>query len=238
MVVAHSIVLLLFASQGLEHFLASHGLPTIPLVPVSSSQAVVGAVIGIGLLRGGRGIRWRVLGGIASGWVTTPIIACIVCFIALFFLQNVFNQEVFKEHSYSLSTPVLEELARRDLASPSVSALKGRRFQGWSALEETLRQQEGHDPETEIAIRAVAKVEPVTITLGKLQRLGGSSFSPEQRAALWSLAGDHFFHRWRFEEALAGEGLAWRDLPESPENNLANRRLQTQREEAFLLFRD
>ena len=33
--------------------LATAGLPTIPLVPVSSSQAVVGAVLGIGLLRGG-----------------------------------------------------------------------------------------------------------------------------------------------------------------------------------------
>ena len=51
-VVAHSIVLFLFASEGLEHVLASHDLPTIPLVPVSSSQAVVGAVIGIGLMKG------------------------------------------------------------------------------------------------------------------------------------------------------------------------------------------
>ena len=44
-VVSHSIVLFLFASEGLEHLLASYGLPTIPLVPVSSSQAVVGAVV-------------------------------------------------------------------------------------------------------------------------------------------------------------------------------------------------
>ncbi len=42
---AHSIVLFLFSSQGLEAFLRSHGLPAIPLVPVSSSQAIVGAVI-------------------------------------------------------------------------------------------------------------------------------------------------------------------------------------------------
>ena len=237
-VVAHSIVLILFASQGLEHFLASNGLPTIPLVPVSSSQAVVGAVIGIGLLKGGRGIRWRVLGGIASGWVTTPIIAGTVCFIALFFLQNVFNQQVFKDHSYSLSTPVMEKLAAVGTASPAVQSLKGRRFEGWSALEEALRAEASHDPETELTIREIAKVEPVTVTLGKLQRLRGTSFTPQQRAALWSLAGDHFFHRWRFEEALHGESPAWRDLPETPENKLANRKLKEQREEAFLLFQD
>jgi len=94
-VVAHSIVLFLFASQGLEAFLSERGLPTIPLVPVSSSQAVVGAVLGIALLRGGRGIQWRVLGSIGVGWITTPFIACAVCFVGLFFLQNVFGQTVF-----------------------------------------------------------------------------------------------------------------------------------------------
>ncbi|MBL4690570.1 MAG: inorganic phosphate transporter, partial [Rhodospirillales bacterium] len=79
-VMAHSIVLFLFASQGLEQFLASNGLPTIPLVPVSSSQAVVGAVLGIAFLKGGRGIKWRVLGSIGTGWIAAPAIAGAVCF--------------------------------------------------------------------------------------------------------------------------------------------------------------
>jgi len=94
-VMAHSLVLFLFASQGLESFLQSYGLPTIPLVPVSSSQAVVGAVLGIALLKGGRGIRWRVVGSIGAGWVVTPLIAGFVCFIGLFFMQNVFDQSVY-----------------------------------------------------------------------------------------------------------------------------------------------
>ena len=93
-VVAHSIVLFLFASQGLEAFLKSSGLPTIPLVPVSSSQAVVGAVLGIALIKGGRGIQWGVLQKIAIGWVLTPIIAVGVCIIGLYFAQNVFDQLV------------------------------------------------------------------------------------------------------------------------------------------------
>jgi PiT family inorganic phosphate transporter len=106
-VISHSIVLFLFASQGLEAFLASNNLPTIPLVPVSSSQAVVGAVMGIAIIKGGRGIRWRVLGGIGLGWVVTPVIACIVCFIGLFFLQNVFNQEVYVSEPKVLSVPLI-----------------------------------------------------------------------------------------------------------------------------------
>ena len=95
-VMSNSIVLFLFASQGLETFLRSHGLPAIPLVPVSSSQAIVGAVVGIGLLKGGRGIRWRSLSGIAGSWVITPVLAGLTCFISLFVFQNVFQQQTFR----------------------------------------------------------------------------------------------------------------------------------------------
>lgn len=93
-VLSQSIVLFLFASKGLEQWLAGHGLPTIPLVPVSSSQAVIGAVIGVGLSHGWRQINVRVLGRIASGWVTTPIIAGLLAFVALFVVQNVFELQV------------------------------------------------------------------------------------------------------------------------------------------------
>ncbi|NNG27702.1 MAG: inorganic phosphate transporter [Ignavibacteriaceae bacterium] len=98
-VLSESIVLFLFASKGIETWLASHGLPTIPLVPVSSSQAVIGGIIGIVLARKGRGINIKVLGKISSGWITTPIIAAIISFIALFFAQNVFEQKVVATHN-------------------------------------------------------------------------------------------------------------------------------------------
>ena len=94
-VISHSIVLFMFASQGLEAFLKDAGLPTIPLVPVSSSQAVVGAVIGIGLLKGGKEIHWQTIGRISAGWVVTPLASALVCYIMLFFSQNVFLQDVY-----------------------------------------------------------------------------------------------------------------------------------------------
>ena len=94
-VVAHSIVLFVFASQGLAALLFRAGLPHFPLVPVSSSQAVVGAVIGIGLLKGGSGIRWKILGEIGLGWIVTPVFAGILCLIFLVALQNLFGQVVY-----------------------------------------------------------------------------------------------------------------------------------------------
>lgn len=93
-VLAHSIVLFIFSSSSLSEFISGLGLPAIPLVPVSSSQVIVGSIVGIGILKGTRNINFKVLGGIASGWVTTPIIAGIISFISLFFVQNVFDIEV------------------------------------------------------------------------------------------------------------------------------------------------
>ena len=94
-VLAQSAVLLLFSSVSLNTFLESHSLPTIPLVPVSSSQAVIGAILGIGLLKGGRGINWNIVRKIVVGWVTAPLMAMGICFICLFFLANVFNLTVY-----------------------------------------------------------------------------------------------------------------------------------------------
>lgn len=93
-VISHSIVLFLFASQGISNFLQSINLPSIPLVPVSSSQAVVGGVIGIGLLKGGKEVQWSIAGKISLGWFTLPVIAAFISFVILFVLQNIFNLTV------------------------------------------------------------------------------------------------------------------------------------------------
>jgi len=94
-VLAQATVLLLFSSVSLHNWLANSSLPTIPLVPVSSTQAVIGAVIGIGLIKGGRCINWNIIGKIIVGWIVAPLMAMLICFICLFFLENVFNQTVF-----------------------------------------------------------------------------------------------------------------------------------------------
>lgn len=94
-VLAHSIALFLFASTGLRHVLTSLGLPAFPLVPVSSSQAIIGAILGVALMKGGgTGIQFGVLGRIAAGWLVTPVLAGLLSFVALFFVQNVFQLEV------------------------------------------------------------------------------------------------------------------------------------------------
>ena len=93
-VLAHSLVLFVFSSEALQQALVALGLPPLPLVPVSSSHAVIGAIIGIGLLKGGREIRFRILGYVALGWVATPVVSAMLTYFLLFFVNNVFGQAV------------------------------------------------------------------------------------------------------------------------------------------------
>ncbi len=93
-VLSQALVLFIFSSQTLSNSLQSIGLPAIPLVPVSSSQVVIGSIIGIGLYKGGKEIKYNILGSISLGWIATPIVAGIMAFIMLFFVNNVFKQNV------------------------------------------------------------------------------------------------------------------------------------------------
>jgi len=103
-VLAKSLVLFIFASKGLQAFLVNLGLPSIPLVPVSSSQAIIGAILGVAFFKNKSNINFKVVGRIATGWVITPIISALMCYVALFFVQNVFEQEVVKKETVSQSS--------------------------------------------------------------------------------------------------------------------------------------
>jgi inorganic phosphate transporter, PiT family len=93
-VLAQAIVLYIFSSQSLANLLISIGLPPFPLVPVSSTQIVIGSLTGIGLVKGAQELKIKALGGVFIGWITTPVAAGILTYFALFVVKNVFNLQV------------------------------------------------------------------------------------------------------------------------------------------------
>jgi PiT family inorganic phosphate transporter len=52
-------------------------------VPVSSSQAIVGGVTGIGLVKGAKTVSKRTLIEIAVGWVSTPLICGLIAYVMM-----------------------------------------------------------------------------------------------------------------------------------------------------------
>ena len=232
-VVAHSLVLFLFASEGLEFLLASAGLPTIPLVPVSSSQAVVGAVLGIGLVKGGRAIRWRVLGNLASGWVTTPVISCAICFVSLFFLQNVFNQEVYRDRGYILSEAALARLEARGLPRDPLADLEGFQFLGAADFRSKVAERVDLSVTQEQILLDTAEIVRIEVDPALYPRLYRGTLSAAQIGAVTRLGPRSYRHRWAFFEDLARLSDDWLLRPETPLNKPHNR--QVQRDLDFVL---
>ena len=56
-------------------------------VPVSTSQAVIGAVLGVGLVKGINTVSRRTLMNILIGWFLTPAIASFIA-VAIFFIAH------------------------------------------------------------------------------------------------------------------------------------------------------
>lgn len=227
-VTAHSLVLFVFSSQELSDALHSLGLPRIPLVPVSSSQAIVGAVIGVGLLKGGGGIRWRTLGGIASSWVTTPILATLLCFVSLFFLQNVFNQQTYRPIEYELTPMVWDRITTLPGASEAThEALDDmwiERYPNARAFRSALEQRLGEKSPLIPLIMEYAELDTFRVTAKGVNNVDHSYLSEEEMDAVESLVGQAFTHRWSFVEVLEEYSAAWRKKPDDPEFNKERQR--------------
>ena len=58
-------------------------------VPVSTSQGVIGAVLGIGIIKGTNTISRQTLVNILIGWLLTPVLACL-CALVIFFLIHLY----------------------------------------------------------------------------------------------------------------------------------------------------
>ena len=226
-VLAQSLTLFLFASQGLETFLASHGLPTFPLVPVSSSQAVVGAIVGLSLFKG-IGIRYKVLGEISLGWMATPILAGVVSFLLLFFMDNVFDQKVHHVVRYRLDTDTVAELDRRGIADAGLAELSDRTSA--RDLQRSLQEQ------TELSSGDISEVLEVSATgnwqvsqaLADPNLEQSLGLNADQMNALRLIEGATFEHAWQFHQALAEASVSWKKRPDELANRKWNKELKSQ----------
>ena len=68
-----------FSAAMTVHFFTQVG------VPVSTSQAIVGGVIGIGLKKGVKTVRKRTLMEIGIGWLSTPLSSGLCAYILMRF---------------------------------------------------------------------------------------------------------------------------------------------------------
>ena len=226
-VLAESIVLFIFSSEGLEALLVSYGLPSIPLVPVSSSQAVVGAVVGIGLLKSRRQIRLNVLGGIATGWVTTPIISGLITFVFLFFLQNVFNQKVYVASDFLLSDKVIEHLQKKGLADDGLQELAGKSFADEMGFYDEVKEVTLLNRDQISKVISYSKINRTWIDgLIVVANLDTAWLSKMQYQAVKNLVNEKYSFYWELDEALVSQSNSWLPRPQTIGNKSYNKSLK------------
>jgi inorganic phosphate transporter, PiT family len=210
-VLAESLVLFLFASEGLEAWLIGHGLPAIPLVPLSSTQVVIGAVIGVGFAKRGRGINYKVLGRIAVGWVTAPIAACSICFVALFIVQNVFEQKVVHQVPYKITKDVIQALSAEGVPAAPLAKLSGRPFLGSANFRHALRGQQRWTENQLFQIFSYSEVDTIRVDSSQIGRVfSAAPLSARQESSLKNLHGKLFVRRWQISRALIDSCDEWK----------------------------
>ncbi len=237
-VAAESLVLFIFASRSLQQLLMHLHLPTIPLVPVSSSQAVVGGVIGIGLAKGGgRALNLGVLRRIVWGWVVTPVTAGLLSFFGLFFMQNVFQQQVYRPMVYIVDEEALAELHRLGIHNPVLDSLQGKTIVGARPWQHLLREA-GISGEALRRVLQYTEVDSLVVdAVLARQALPPDLFPPAYLQPLKALHGHLFLHHWQLERALARLSPAWQYRPATLENQAYNRALKARFQLLFDTFR-
>jgi PiT family inorganic phosphate transporter len=203
-VLAESIVLFAFSSESLEALLRTLHLPTFPLVPLSSTQAVIGAVVGVGLAKHGRGINVRVLGKIAVGWVIAPIASFVMTFGLLYFVQNVFEQRVIADSQYNVTPAVLTAVSAEGVTVDQVKPLVGKNFSSATHLRNAL---EGLDRYTKADVNVflrLAKIDSLVVDSVRIApAVAGAPLRPEQLRAFRRIHGKILLHRCDLEYLLS-----------------------------------
>jgi PiT family inorganic phosphate transporter len=208
-VLAEFIVLTLFTSVAIESFLLNNGLPSIPLVPLSTTQAFIGAILGVGLAKDPHSINFKVLGKIALGWAIAPVSAGIITFVSLFFIQNVFEQKVIYPVPHEISGSIISRLEEEAIPVENIQDLKGKRFDNKKVLRNELMKRYNYTNAQIYSIFQYALIDSFRIDSTKAGLLDTLRFSPGQISLLKENHGRTFMHKIDFDNLVFAHRGDW-----------------------------
>lgn len=233
-VLAEFIVLFLFTSQTLEKILLENNLPAIPLVPLSTTQAFIGAVIGVGLAKDPLSINFKVLGKIAVGWAVAPVTAGLITFISLFFIQNVFEQKVVHPVPYQITESVIIKLKSEGIRTDKIEDLISKRFLNKKEFRNQILGRHNYSSEQIYSIFNYSLIDSFVVDSNKVNRsLPGLGFTKDEKDFLKSLHSKSYSHKIDFEKDLFLSTEIWK----SNGNKLREKEIEQKRLIIEQLFR-
>ena len=238
-ILSSSLVLFLFSSKNMQILLDWLHLPTLPLVPVSSSQAIIGAIIGLGIIKGASNIQYKQLYKIALGWVVNPILAGTICFFSLFFMQNVFEQSVYTPTIYIYNDLVMEKLESQNINSEMIDNINDQTFENSKSLRLILDTL----PELHFAEKAIiahyGEYYPMYISTTELINIKNKKYFPnEVYSPLEELENNFFDYKWELADKLAEISEHWKPKPKKIVNDFYNSELEKRLELLYKIFGD
>lgn len=209
---AEIIVLFLFTSQRLEQFLLENNLPTIPLVPLSITQAFIGAIIGTGLAKDPHSINFKVLGRMVVGWAVAPVTAAIITVISLFFIQNVFEQTVVIPEPYEITNSVIIKLESEGINGDKIKDLSDKRFFNKREFRNEILQRNNYTNEQIYSIFAYSLIDSFVVDSNLINsRLHSPEYSKMEIDFLKSLHSKSYSHKIDFEKDVFQANNLWQN---------------------------
>lgn len=149
-----------------------------------------------------------------------------MCFVCLFFVQNVFDQRVYREVHYVLSEPVLEKLGERGLVTEDLAGLKDTEYRSAKEFLEAFQRNTFFSSQDENHALRIAEVRPIEIDGEAVEGLDEDWLTAGQLAAVKQLAGVRFDHVWQLRRALANLSPDWRFKEATTVNKLHNQEIE------------
>ncbi len=159
--------------------------------------------------------------------MTTPIISAVVCFVALFFLQNVFNQQVYREVHYSLMPAAMDKAVKLGLPAEDLKDLESQTFKSASKFRAAVRKQTFLSKPQESKVLYYAEISRTSITPEVLGTIDRDWLGEERSKALDSLSGRTFTYKWQLSESLSAKSDLWKSLKETTANKTYNKQIKS-----------
>ena len=199
---------------------------------------MVGAVIGIGIVEGGRELQWPLIYSIVRGWVITPIISLLICIVGLYFLQNVFQQTVKRESQYQLSSGVLEQFRKAEINTDELDTLTGSVYFSSAEVVRAVKAVVPLSSQQGLKVVEYSLQNSLVINAEKLSSIDENFLSTQQLEALKQLEGKKYKYSWQLGNVLAQKSKEWELRGDGLKNKLNDREIKRKLAYLYRLFKE
>ena len=135
------------------------------------------------------------------------------------FLQNVFEQEVYRSVTYALTPQAVERIQKAGISLNGLESVFGKEFANAAKFSKVLANQKMLTDKDYNFIMASAEIDNLIVTAHGIEAIQNRWITENHKNSLRELQGQRFNHKWLLENALAEKSPLWRYRVNDPEYN-------------------